>query len=96
MVSGWHVPELKFRHARREDIAYTMYGWPSTLCPSPHRPFLFNRILVMLIVMAWFTSATMLAKGAYYQGCVLIVVVPVYVIYFYLYSQERWEDAFTW
>ena len=43
----------------------------------------------MLVIMAFFTASAMVVKGAYPQACLLIVIVPLWVIRFYSFCYER-------
>ena len=58
--------------------------------PCPFcRPFLFNRILVMLVIMAVFTSCVLVVKQAFIQAILLVVLVPLWVARFHNFSVSR-------
>ena len=56
-------------------------------------PFVFQRILVMLVVMAVFTSCVFVVKGAFIQATLLLILVPTWVSRFSHYSWHRFQKG---
>ena len=55
-------------------------------------PSVFTRILIILVIMSLFTACAMVVKKAYVQALLLIVLVPIWVIRFHMFCQERWVE----
>ena len=64
-----------------------------TLCEQcadcPRRTLLFDRILSMMVIMAFFTASAMVVKKAYVQSILLIVIVPIWIIKFRSFCNQR-------